>query len=518
MMKYFFEQPMEALKFIVVIILLNMALYHLPLYAYTVKHIDILSMHGILTFLSVLISLFIVSLLILSIFAIISIRVLKIFSIMMFLGNAIALYFVLTYHVILDKTMMGNVFNTNSAETLSYFHPNIVIYLLLLGVLPALFIAKIQIKKVKKVRFTAQIAIMIIVGILGMYLNASTWLWLDKNAKRLGGMSMPWSYMINAIRYKAKELKDKQQQILLPDATFKNDDKMLVVLVIGESARVNNFSLYGYSRETNPSLKKIKNLTVLKAKSTATYTTASVHSMLSYTGSDSDAYEPLPNYLQREGVDVIWRKNNWGEPKLHVKTLESAETLRKSCKGEGCSHDEVLLTNLDEEIVKSKSHKLFVVLHTNGSHGPTYYKKYTKKFEIFKPVCHTVNLKECTNQTLINAYDNTILYTDYFLAKTISLLKKIEDRPILLMYISDHGESLGEYGLYLHGAPYAIAPDVQKQIPFILWSSKRFLEKKRLKVKRDTIYTQNNIFHTVMGAFDMKSTIYKKKFDLLQTK
>jgi lipid A ethanolaminephosphotransferase len=296
---------------------------------------------------------------------------------------------------------------------------------------------------------------------------------------------------------------------------------MVVVLVIGESARAENFSLYGYKRNTNPNLKKVKNLVVLKAQSLATYTTASVHSMLSYKGSTSDNYEVLPNYLHRLGVYVIWRKHNWGAPTLHVDKVESLSDLKKFCKEKNCNYDEELLTDLDKEILSANKNKVFVILHTAGSHGPTYYKKYPKKFEIFKPVCKTVDLKECTHQELINAYDDTILYTDYFLFKTIQTLKKIKDRPVVMIYLSDHGESLGEYGLYLHGTPYYIAPKYQKDIPFLIWMSDMFLKQKNFKIEKinkNKIYSTKNVFHTVLGAFDINNSIYNKNLDILNVK
>ncbi len=517
--KSLFQHTISMSKFIFLITFIDMLIYHSPFYKYAISNLNIDSINGLLTFFSVLVSLFTVTAFLLFLIAAILPSIMKVFAIIIFLCNSLALYFVNTYNVILDKTMMSNVFNTNMSEATSYYDPKIFLYIVFLGILPSLFISKIKIEKAKRVRLVAYALSTAAIGVFIMYLNATTWLWLDKNAKILGGLSMPWSYSINAIRYIRTELKKDNKQILLPKANFLDNNKMLVVLVIGESARAADFSLYGYKRETNPQLKKQDILVLKNSTSTATYTTASIHSMLSYTGSDSDSYEPLPNYLQREGVDVIWRTNNWGAPPLHVKSFEEAGELKKSCKGDGCDYDEVLLTNLDKEILSSKKNKIFVVLHTAGSHGPTYYKKYPKKFEIFKPVCKSVDLKECTNQELINAYDNTILYTDYFLNKTINTLKKLKNIPVLLIYASDHGESLGEYGLYLHGTPYSIAPDVQKHIPFILWESKSFIKEKGFKtpyVKRQNSYGQNDIFHTILGAFDLRSSIYNKQYDLLE--
>ncbi len=509
---------LSTTKFIFLISLINLTLYHFPFYGYVFSHLSMFSLNGFLTLFAVSIALMVVTLLIFFILALISIKILKLFTIFMMIGNAIALYFVVTYHVILDKTMMGNVFNTDIHEAISFYHPKLLLYLLFLGILPAYFIAKIGIRKPKRIRLLIQLIGICTLGIFIMYLNASTWLWIDKNAKKLGALSMPWSYTINAIRYQLKQWRKNKKQILLPHATFKNNNKILVVLVIGESARANNFSLYGYNKKTNPYLEKLHVIALKPAVSTATYTTASVNSMLSYKGLTSDTYEVLPSYLQREGVEVIWRTNNWGEPTMKVETYQNNSDLQALCQGEGCQYDEVLLSKLGQRIQSAQKNKIFVVLHTAGSHGPTYYKKYPKSFEHFQPVCKTVDLKTCSRQELINTYDNTIIYTDYFLKKTIDILKK-QHIPSMMIYASDHGESLGEYGLYLHGTPYTIAPDVQKNIPMILWLSPKLRNTKALKSLSSLQahhYSHHNIFHTILGAFGMHSSIYNQKLDIFQ--
>ena len=512
-----FKQPMSMVQYILFMTLLNMILFHVPLYTYALENLEIVSVNGFLIFLMVLISLFVVSTLLFVIFALISTRLLKYFTVLMMFLNPIALYFMLTYNVILDRTMMGNLFNTNSSEAFSFYHPKIFFYLFL-GLLVAYFVAKIKIKKSTRISLLKYGISIVLMGILILYLNANKWLWLDKHAKKLGAMSMPWSYLINSVRYKVRALKATQKMILLPDATFKNEkDNTVVILVIGESARAKNFSLYGYEKETNPKLKKHEVIALKNTLSATTYTTASVHSILSHTGSTSDAHEPLPSYLQRQGVAVTWRTNNWGEPALKVGTYERKSDLEPSCVGEECEHDGGLLTGLEERIKSFDANRSLYVLHTTGSHGPSYYEKYPKSFEHFNPICRTVDLKQCTQEELMNAYDNTILYTDHFLANIIEILKRQKNRNTLLIYISDHGESLGEYGLYLHGTPYSIAPDVQKQIPFLLWASPRFRENKKMEdlnfsLKKE--YGQYNIFHSIMGAFEMNATVYDKELDI----
>ena len=333
-------------------------------------------------------------------------------------------------------------------------------------------------------------------------------------------MVMPWSYVINTARYTAPKLMTSGVQVPLPPATFSSNEKTVVILVIGEAARANDFALYGYSRPTNPLLSQAGVVTLKNASACATYTTASVRCILSNVNSESPfskPYEPLPSYLQRNGVDVIWRSRNWGEPPMMVQTYQRASDLSAACTGTRCNYDEVLLSGLEQRIKTSSSQKVFVVLHQSGSHGPAYYMKYPSEFEYFKPVCKSVELGKCTHEELVNAYDNTILYEDYFLFRTIGVLKTLRDTSTLLIYVSDHGESLGEYGMYLHGIPYPIAPAVQKDIPFIIWMSDEFIRQKAVQAGRlqsQSKHSQRDIFHTVMGAFSMRSDAYMRDYDI----
>jgi lipid A ethanolaminephosphotransferase len=204
------------------------------------------------------------------------------------------------------------------------------------------------------------------------------------------------------------------------------------------------------------------------SRACATYTTASLLCILSHVDTGwhySYSYETLPSYLQRNGIDVIWRTNNWGEPPLEVQTYQRAKDLQRECQGNSCDYDEVLLQGLEQRLRSSSKQEIFVVLHQRGSHGPAYYARYPKQFEVFKPACQSVELHQCSHEALVNAYDNSIIYTDYFLHEAIGLLKTFPDTATALIYISDHGQSLGEYGLYLHGTPYSIAPDVQRTFP-----------------------------------------------------
>ncbi|MCV6607648.1 MAG: sulfatase-like hydrolase/transferase, partial [Campylobacterales bacterium] len=447
-------------KFLLFITLFNVIVYHSELYGYIADKVEIFSGSGILILLSVVVILFIVNLLILSILALISRRLLKGFVILSMIGNSVAIYFVSKYEVFLDMSMMGNALNTQTSEAMSFYDPQVFLYILILGIIPSVAVYKIQLEQSKRVKMAIQGVGIFIAGIGILYLNSPTWLWLDKNSKYLGALTMPWSYVSNSIRYELKKAKYNKKQELLPKATFNDNEKTVVVLIIGESARSHNFSLYGYEKETNPLLKK-QDIVSIKAISKTTYTTGSINSMFSPNGEIFDSYEPLPSYLQRSGISVLWRTENWGEPPIKVESYLKGGDLASDCKGDGCKYDEKLLTKMNEAITTAENDKVFMVLHTYGNHGPAYNKRYPKKFEKFTPVCESVDLKKCTQESLINAYDNSVVYVDYFVNKTIEEVKKL-DRPAVVMFVSDHGESLGEYGLYMHGAPNAIAPDFQR--------------------------------------------------------
>lgn len=506
--------------FIVAVALANAGLYHKPLYSFAVANLDYSSLGGVLTLATLFFLVTFVTALIFSLLSLVSQRLIKPLCMLGALCNAFALYFVETYGVVLDKSMMGNVFNTNFAEASSLLHPKLLVYLLVLGALPCWLLSRVQIQKTPMLRRVVFLFLVLLIGVGWLYASSKTWLWIDKNSKRLGGMTMPWSYVINASRHYVDHLSTSREQRLLPAASFLANEKTIVFLVIGEAARAQNFSLYGYRRPTNPLLAESGIVALPRSRACSTYTTASLLCILSPIDTGwqlSSSYEPLPSYLQRHGIDVIWRTHNWGEPPLKVQTYQRAGDLRRECQGDSCGYDEVLLQGLDQRIRSSTKEKVFVVLHQRGSHGPAYYKEYPKQFEVFKPVCKSVELHQCTNEELVNAYDNTILYTDDFLHRAIGLLKAFPETATMLMYISDHGESLGEYGLYLHGTPYSIAPDVQKDVPFLVWMSDAFKQKNGIpmaQLAQQASHSHANVFHSVMGAFDMRSEIYNRQLDI----
>ncbi len=496
--------------FVAILSVLTFLFFHLPFYTFVFNNVDYKSFNGITIIISLIILMLVLNAFVFYLLFSLSRYLGKFLLVLFFIGNAIAVYFINTYSVIIDESMIGNVLNTQYSEASSFFSFKLIAYIVFFGVLPSLYIIKAKIITVPFKKFMVTVSLTLLFVLLLVFANASNWLWIDKNSKTLGGLAMPWSYTVNISLFYTHQAQKNRKEIMLPNATQKDNEKAVVVLVIGESARSENFSLYGYSKNTNPLLSKIPNVYHFAANSVATYTTAGVKGILEHTNSD-DLYEILPNYLNRNNVDVVWRTNNWGEPPIHIKNYQNREFLTPNCKGAGCEYDELLLSGLKEQIKACTKNKVLIVLHTSTSHGPTYSKKYPPQFETFKPVCNSVELGKCSHEELINAYDNTIVYTDYILSQVIKDLKELKEYKSTMIFVSDHGESLGEKNLYMHGLPLSIAPKEQYEIPFIVWVSEG-----SKTLKPNTLLSQTNVFHSVMNFLGMESPIYDEKMNIFK--
>nr|WP_233074067.1 phosphoethanolamine--lipid A transferase EptA [Flavobacterium sp. IB48] len=489
---------------------INFLFFHYPFFKFVFHNIDYKSFNGIIIIISLVVAMIVANFFAFYLFLFISKYFGKFLLVLFFTISAIAVYFINTYSVIIDESMIGNILNTNYDESSSFFSFKLIIYVLFLGILPSLYIIKTEIVNVPAKTFLKTISLTLLFLLILVFVNAGNWLWIDKNSKTLGGLAMPWSYSVNTSLFYIHKHKKNEKEILLPNATIKDNKKSVVILVIGESARSQNFSLYGYKKNTNPYLSKTENLYHFDATSSATYTTAGVKAILDYKKTD-DLYEILPNYLYRNDVEVVWRTTNWGEPPVHIKNYQKRDVLMPSCKGEGCNYDEILLTGLKKQILASAKKKILIILHTSTSHGPTYSKKYPKQFETFKPVCNSVELGNCSQTELINAYDNTIVYTDYILHTIIEDLKQLKDYNSTMLFVSDHGESLGEKNLYMHGLPLSIAPKEQYEIPFIVWVSND-----SIKLKPNQTLSQQNVFHSVLKFLNVQSPIYDENLNIFK--
>ena len=412
---------------------------------------------------------------------------------------------------IINATATYFVFNTRYSEASGFFSWGLWLFIIVFGLLPALFclFQPVVMGKVKKLGIYCgcSLAIILVIGLL----NIKQTLFLSQHDTELGGLLQPWSYIANTYRIINFSMNEQAEEIKLPDGKITDDEKAVVVLVIGESARKANFQLYGYKRDTNPLLSKQKDLKVFQANSCATYTTAGCKAILEPKDC-GDLYELLPNYAFRMGADVSWRTSNWGEPPIHVDEYLTDPELA-TIFGVSNAYDDILFRGLRERIESSAKNKVLIVLHTSISHGPQYASKYPKEFEIYKPVAKNVEEGQKNVGMLINAYDNTILYTDFLLDGLINTLRAMTDWKSCMIFISDHGESLGENEIFMHGLPMQLAPKEQYEIPFLVWTSEDF---RAYRSDLPEVLEQHYIFHSVLNLLSIQSPAYDEDFDIFQ--
>ncbi|MBR4843657.1 MAG: sulfatase-like hydrolase/transferase [Alistipes sp.] len=504
--KAWFKRPLSVVWFSAVVSLFTLIAYHKPLFGYVADNVEGSGAVIITSFaLLIIVFNFMFTMLFMRLLRMVG----RIIIALSFVANGAALYFVNTYEVLLTRDVMGNLFNTRVSEASGFVSVDMFLYLILLGIVPAIYVLCRKVEYGTWLNLAKSVGASLLGIILLAVVNINNVLWIDRNATKIGALILPWSYIANSARHFHKQKMLNREEIRLPDAEFTSEEPQLMVLVIGESARSENFSLYGYNRETNPLLKR-DSVTTYKARASATSTTQAVKAILDHKRV-KELYEILPNYMYRNGVDVVWRTANWGEPPLHIEKYRNVARLRELHPDADGRYDGILVENLRAEIEASTSNKLLIVIHTSTSHGPTYNKKYPAEFEQFIPVCNTVEMAKADRAELINAYDNTILYTDYLLHSVINILRGVKDRTCSMLYISDHGESLGEGGVYMHGMVAAsMAPKEQIEIPFIVWNG----SSRKLKDIEEAGHY--HVFHSVMDFLDMRSDFYNEEFSIFE--
>ena len=320
----------------------------------------------------------------------------------------------------------------------------------------------------------------------------------------------------------------KDEKKIIDDAIISENDKRkkkLVVLVIGETVRAQNWGLSGYERDTTPILKNKDVINYPYAKTCGTNTEVSLPCMFSpygrknYDEKKIRTTESLLHVLNRNSVVTSWIDNQSGckgvcdgLDYLQARNIDNGDL----CVKNGNCFDEILVKALDKKIDLSLNQQL-IALHPIGNHGPAYYSRYPKQFEKFTPACNTSDLEKCTNAEIVNAYDNAILYTDSVLSQMIDRLSKITDREVYFIYASDHGESLGENNLFLHGLPYRIAPDFQTSAPFFIWVGGKAKQIKSCATKSaNTPISHDNLYHTVMSIFAVNSSTVEPNMNLIK--
>ena len=455
------------------------------------------------------------------------------------LVSAGASYFMNSYGIVIDYNMLTNMLQTDVAEATELFNGRLLLWLLLLGVLPALLICHMPIRPLAWRRELAgklgSMAVLLGVFAVLVMSQYQPYASLIRNHREVRLMLVP-SNVVGAVHgYLKRELAAPVTlEVVGADAhrisaVGVTHRPRVTVVVVGETARAANFSLNGYARPTNPELAERDVINYPQASSCGTATAVSVPCMFQdvgradYKESMAGNREGMLDVLQRAGVGVLWRDNNSGckgacdrVPSEDVSHLKLAEFC-----ADGECHDEALLHNL-QTYLDGLTRDTVVVLHMKGSHGPAYYKRYPAAFERFTPVCKNVQLDRCDTASIVNAYDNSLLYTDHVLAATIDLLHNNAARlDTAMLYMSDHGESLGELGMYLHGVPYAMAPSEQTHVPMVLWFSDGMqrssgISADCLRQQAGQPVSQDNLFHSVIGLMGVRTSVYQPQLDIFR--
>ena len=453
-------------------------------------------------------------------------------------------YFMLSYGVVIDRTMMVNVLLTDTREARELLSWRLLGALLLLGVLPLALLWRTPLRWATPLRQAGHNAILLVAA-CALLAGAGGLFFQDLSATMRNHTQL--RYLINplnsfyALAIVGRQPVQRSGVAVLPlgedahlPALAAGAKPPLMVMVVGETARADHIGLNGYARDTTPRLASEGVASLRNVWSCGTNTAASVPCMFSNLGREAFENRPantegLADVLQRAGYAVLWLDNQAGGckgvcdrvPKVDYRALQAAAP--ELCQGDEC-FDEVMLRGLDERIARLPAERrargVVVFMHQMGSHGPAYYQRTPAAFKKFLPECTTNALQQCQREEVVNAYDNTIAYTDHFLASTIDWLKTREAQwAPALVYVSDHGESLGENNLYLHGLPYRFAPDVQKHVPWISWFSPQFERQSGvstacLKAKADERLSHDDYFHSALGLLNVQTRVYEAARDI----
>ena len=456
---------------------------------------------------------------------------------------ALAAYFVWAYGVLVDKVMIRNVFETDALEAGELVNWRLLLFIGVLGVLPALVVLRIPLARPSWQRELLHRGVALGVTIVGIgivafffYQDQASFL---RNNRDLRHRLVPVNYLSGVGSYVQEITKRKlPYEAIGADAalgarwkTPMAERPLLLVLVVGETARAANFSLGGYGRDTNPRLAEVQDLVYFTdVSSCGTSTAISVPCMFSDLGREgfsaekARARDNLIDIVAKAGLGVDWYGNNTnckGICRAAGEKRAVRENHPDHCKADVPCTDGAIFEDFWSTL-PAYSGRGLVVLHQLGSHGPGYHLRYPEPFNRFTPVCRSTDFSKCQVSEIVNAYDNTILFTDHLLAETISRLQSMADRvDSAILYVSDHGESLGENGLFLHAVPYALAPRVQTHVPMVFWSTAGFTE--RMQLDRQCLFEQrnrplshDNYLHTILGLLDVSTSVRKPELDFAQ--
>jgi lipid A ethanolaminephosphotransferase len=456
----------------------------------------------------------------------------------LFVATALATYYMDSFSVYLDPGMIRNVLITELRESRDLLTLRMAVHVVLQAGPPLLLLWMLPLRRRPALR-EAGIRLLWLLGagalagaaIALSYQDLSS---LMRNHREVRYLVTPANFLYST----ARALTSGETSAAQPRLEVGGDARFgatwgvrarpaLFVMVVGETVRAANWGLGTYSRQTTPELARRDVINFAAVRSCGTDTETSLPCMFASVGRrDYDAdrirqSDSLLHILRRAGFDVVWRDNNTGCKGVCAGLAEERVDRHPPADlcGEDACVDEALLRGMDG-VLRDHQGNLFVVLHQIGSHGPAYFSRYPAEFRRFTPTCDTADLRACTRQEIVNAYDNSILYTDHFLARVLDFLAaKQSAYDTALLYVADHGESLGEAGLYLHGIPYAVAPSVQKEVPMVMWLSPGFaaafgLDRTCLRRHAALAASHDNLFHSVLGLLDIATNARDPSLDL----
>lgn len=459
---------------------------------------------------------------------------------------AFSTYYMLMYGIVVNTSMVLNVFQTDFREARDQLSWLLAVTVFLIAVLPSIWIWRQPLAQLSLWHQVLRNCSIFLLG-LGMAIGTLQLVFQDfaslmKSHTEMRFQINPLNSLYGIARLTVFPSKKNlgPLQAIGTDAQIvnrphaQNSHPPLLVFVLGETARSQNFSLNGYSRLTNPLLQKESVTSFTHVKSCGTSTAESLPCMFSHLGRSGfndreNEFENLLDVLSRSGYAVLWIDNQSGckEQCARIPSVSTSELkLPVHCSTGEC-RDTVMLERIADEIAQLPAEKrargTVVVLHQMGSHGPAYYKRTPSEFKSFKPECTDSSLSQCERSEIVNAYDNTIVFTDYFLSRVIAWLKSQEKHnTTAMLYVSDHGESLGEKNMYLHGLPYSVAPPEQTTVPMITWLSPSFEKTSRISTRclqthRDKALSHDNLFHSVLGLMAVQTSVYRRDLDFFAT-
>lgn len=465
------------------------------------------------------------------------------------IAAAIGTYYMQTFGVYLDPGMLRNALHSEPKEALDLIGGALLAHVLIQAGPALALLAWIRIR-----RTTLRAALLRRVGLMataGVLLALSTVIsyqelsGLFRNHKEVRYLITP----ANLVYAAASTLLHDGRAVAGPRVVVGSDARLsaagqsrtrpvLLMIVVGETARAANWGLNGYERDTTPALRRLATdrpddlVNFSQVTACGTDTETSVPCLFSAVGRrryDEQRIrgsESLLHVLTRAGYRVRWRDNQTGcKGVCSGLPFEQVDIGQPDCAPGNCL-DEKLLAGLeppDPTGGPDGSPGEVIVLHQLGNHGPAYFKRYPDSFRIHTPTCDTAELRRCSTTEIRNSYDNALRYTDHFLAQAIEFLKsRSATHDTALIYVSDHGESLGESGLFLHGVPYAIAPSVQTRVPMVIWTSPGLrtavgLDAGCLAAKADRPVSHDHLFHTVLGLLQVESTVREATLDLVES-